>query len=514
MTDDPQDRATWPFPALMPFRIYDYPVPALMPAVRPPAATDWPLPMPPSVARYAAATAGVAGDNQIYVHVPFCPFRCSFCAVYKDTNKNLVETYLEAVLREIERYGRVPGIADRGYSAVYFGGGTPTELAPDQLGRILRALGDNLRLAPDLEVSLEGIADDMVRADYLARCRDHGITRVAFGVQSLDPVVRKAIGRGPDSMESYPAAVAIARELGMPANVEMIMGCPEQTEESLERDLREVVGWQPGSVDIASYIMVPGTNLFKGILRGSRTQPGYGSRLVRMRQLTFDLFREAGYRAARAEVFVRQDTHQFSPSSPEMVGNALHTHLAFGPSAIGHLDGTAFRNLPDVGQYAAAVREGRFPVGLAERLTGATAARRALLFAIGAYHVPDALVRTARQRRLFERWADRGLVQRGDAAYELTERGMRWENQLQIAVLGLSDYVKAARMFGSYEDQQQLVAAGGDLGQEFLAQVAGGSRVRGVAYRAGLQVMNHLPFVDKRPIGLMGTLESTENPTS
>jgi coproporphyrinogen III oxidase-like Fe-S oxidoreductase len=514
MTDDPQDRATWPFPALMPFRIYDYPVPAVMPAVPAPDASGWPQPMAPSVAAFARETAQLTGQNQIYVHVPFCPFRCSFCAFYKDTNKSLVETYMEAVLREIERYGQLAEIADRGYSSIYFGGGTPTELAPDQVGRIIQALRDNLRLAPDLEVSLEGIADDMVRPEYLARCREHGVTRMAFGVQSLDPVVRKAIGRGPDSMESYPKAVAIANELGMPANVEMIMGCPEQTEESLERDLREVIGWQPGSVDISSYIMVPGTNLFKGILRGSRTQPGYGARLVRMRQLAFDLFREAGYRAARAEVFVRRDTHRFSPSSPEMLGNSLHTHLAFGPSAIGHLDGTAFRNLPDLGQYAAAVHEGRFPLGRAERLTGVTAARRALLFAIGAFHVPEALIRTARQRRHFERWEAKGLVRRGTGAYDLTERGMRWENQLQIAVLGLSDFVKAARMFGSYEEQEKLVTVGGELGQEFMAQVAGGSRVKGAAYRASLKVMNHLPFVDKRPIGLMGTLESNENPAS
>ena len=115
-------------------------------------------------------------------------------------------------------------------------------------------------------------------------------------MQSLDPKVRQAIGRGPESVAAYPEVVQRARETGIYANVELMLGCPEQTEEVVRRDFEEVVGWNPSSVDVASYQMVPGTNLFKTIVRGQRTEPAVGASLLGMRQIATEFFRANGYR--------------------------------------------------------------------------------------------------------------------------------------------------------------------------------------------------------------------------
>jgi hypothetical protein len=254
--------------------------------------------------------------------------------------------------------------------------------------------------------------------------------------------------------------------------------------------------------------MIPGTSLYTSILRGRRKEPGYGARLMRMHEMVTSTFLSAGYRLGRAEVFVRNDTHRFLPSSPEMVGNSLHTHLAFGPSAIGHIEGTAFRNVSDISAYLAAVHEGRFPVDRAERLNRHTAARRALLYAMGALYVPDVLISSGRHQKLFGSWQAEGLVERVDGAYRLTEHGFHWEGQMQIALLGLAGLWKGARMLGSYAEQEQLASRQTELGREFLTQVAGRSRVKKAGYMLTLKALKHLPVISQRPIGLLGELEA------
>src|SRR5262249_12564486 len=159
----------------------------------------------------------------------------------------------------------------------------------------------------------------MLHDDYLPRIRAHGVSRVAFGVQSLDSAVRQAIGRGPESVAAYPQVVGLAKQLGMYANVELMLGCPEQDEDVVRRDFVEVAGWEPSSVDVASYQMVPGTNLYKTIVRGQRAEPAVGARLLAMRQLATEFFRAAGYRPGSCELFVRQDTHRYSPSTANLV---------------------------------------------------------------------------------------------------------------------------------------------------------------------------------------------------
>ncbi len=498
---------------MMPFRIYDYPLPAVMPEIPMPRAGEWPLTMASDVLKFQERTSHLPSHNHVYFHVPFCPFKCSFCPFYKNTNHTQMRAYVEGVLHEIDLYARIPKLANRTYQTVYFGGGTPSELSTDDFSRILAALRGALQLAPDVEITLEGVAEQMMEPGYLERCQELGFTRIAIGVQSLDPKVRKAIGRGNDSVEANREAVELANRLGLRANAELMMACPDQDEESLQSDLNEVIRWQPASVDVDAYKMIPGTSLYTSILRGRRKEPGYGARLMRMHEMVTSTFLGAGYRLARAEVFVRNDTHRFLPSSPEMVGNSLHTHLAFGPSAIGHIEGTAFRNVSDISTYLAAVHEGRFPIDRAERLNRHTAARRALLYAMGALYVPDVLISSGRHQKLFASWHAEGLVDRVDGAYRLTEHGFHWEGQMQIALLGLAGLWKGARMLGSYAEQEQLASRQTELGREFLTQVAGRSRVKKAGYMLTLKALKHLPVISQRPIGLLGELEA-EHTTS
>jgi coproporphyrinogen III oxidase-like Fe-S oxidoreductase len=507
--DDPNDRSTWAFPAMMPYRIYHYPVPAMLSQVTPPPKDRWPWPMTPGARRFGAETPGHHPGTHIYVHVPFCPFKCSFCPFYKQIDRSQLDAYVAGVVREIGYYGGLPEATRDAYSTVYFGGGTPSQLSPEQLGRIIGALRDNFRLADDVEITVEGVCEEMLPNDYLARIRAHGVTRVAFGVQSVDPVVRQAIGRGPESVDAYPKVVELAQSLGLYANVELMVGCPEQDEATALRDFAEVTSWKPSSVDVASYQMVPGTNLFKTIVRGQRTEPAVGARLLRMRQVATEFFRSAGYRPGSCELFVREDTHRYSPSATHLVENGLNSYLAFGPSAIGHLAGTAYTNAPDLGQYLAALDAGRLPVARRTRMSYAGSVRRAVLGGLGGLYVPDDFLPSQRYRRTFDRWLDQGLVERAPAGYLLTDRGLHWGSQMQVAFLTVADKARLAPMLGSIADQNALFSGSTVVGAELLEQIGEGSAVKKAGYRTALKVLGTLPGVDKRGTSLIGTKEAS-----
>ncbi|MQA87893.1 MAG: hypothetical protein GEV03_25530 [Streptosporangiales bacterium] len=136
MRDEPSSRATWAYPAALPHRIWDYPIPALMPVTSPQPPTRWPPAMDPQMREFDEATAGLPRTNFIYVHMPFCPFHCSFCGFYTKVSKEDNASYVDLIEREIALYrDHVPSAQESAYEFIYFGGGTPSQMSAEQLLR-------------------------------------------------------------------------------------------------------------------------------------------------------------------------------------------------------------------------------------------------------------------------------------------------------------------------------------------------------------------------------------------
>src|SRR6266849_8473818 len=124
----------------------------------------------------------------VYVHVPFCESRCDYCDFATWTDRtHLVDAYVEACIRDIERRDPPPA------TSVFFGGGTPSLLAPDALVRMLEAIP----CARDAEVTVE-CNPDSVDADKLGAYAAGGVNRLSFGVQSMRAHVLAALGRTHD----------------------------------------------------------------------------------------------------------------------------------------------------------------------------------------------------------------------------------------------------------------------------------------------------------------------------
>jgi oxygen-independent coproporphyrinogen-3 oxidase len=476
MMEHETERKDWPFATLLPWSVmYNYPPPQYLPKFRASEPSAWPPRAKPKFSSWRADTAQVSPPaHQIYIHVPFCPFICDFCPFYKvkSPGADVREQFTRTLISEIELNGRVPAAAEREYAVVYFGGGTPTELEPEQLARIMDALRRSFVLARDAEITLEGVARQMLRPGYLEGCFKAGFNRLSFGIQSLDERVRASIGRGEEDLNDYPRVLAAARAIRpeVPVNVEVLHGCPDQLDASVLADLTQLISWQVTSIDLFSYIMLPGTPLYRKVVKGEVSQPRYGHYLLNQRRQGKALLEENGYRQVAGEMFKRTgDRGLFSHSFYGSRGNATHNILALGPSAFGHLDGTVYRNVANLRQYTDLVAKELLPIGQALTMSREQARLRALLLAVAHLNIPRTFISTKRERNAVERWVDRGLVTEAADGWLLTPEGTLWYNQMQIELLPATDFFRNLRLLGSLEEQALLLSDGSPLGREILA---------------------------------------------
>ena len=166
-----------------------------------------------------------------YVHVPFCRHRCGYCDFTLVAGRDdLIDRYFAALAIELQRV-REPLELD----TVYLGGGTPSHLGPLGLRRLFDLLATKLRIAAGAEVTVEANPLD-VTADFVAVCRDLGITRVSLGGQSLDAATLKALDRdhGPDDVRR---AVERLLDAGFVVNLDLMTAAPGQTLAGVEADL-------------------------------------------------------------------------------------------------------------------------------------------------------------------------------------------------------------------------------------------------------------------------------------
>lgn len=168
----------------------------------------------------------------IYVHIPFCNGKCPYCDFYSLAgDEKIKERYVEAVLRELEEAHRDGMRAD----TLYFGGGTPTLLTPEQLGRIT-AQARRIYGLENAEITTEANPNS-VTGNQLAMLRQSGINRISFGVQSAVDGELGLLGRKHTAAQAG-EAIALAKQAGFDnISCDLMLGIPSQTPQSLAQSL-------------------------------------------------------------------------------------------------------------------------------------------------------------------------------------------------------------------------------------------------------------------------------------
>jgi putative oxygen-independent coproporphyrinogen III oxidase len=290
----------------------------------------------------------------VYVHVPFCTVRCGYCDFNTYTAAELGDapgasraSYHDAAVTEIGLARRVLGAGAPPADTVFFGGGTPTLLAPEALGAILAAVRDRFGLADDAEVTTEANPDSVDR-DGLQRLREWGVTRISFGMQSAVPHVLQTLDRTHDP-ERLPQAVRWAREAGFEqVSLDLIYGTPGESLDDWRTSLQQALECRPDHVSAYALIVEEGTALARRIRRGELTAPADDD-LADKYALADEALSEHGLSWYEVSNWARDEAARCRHNVTYWRGG---TWWGVGPGAHSHVGGVRWWNVKHPAAYA------------------------------------------------------------------------------------------------------------------------------------------------------------------
>ena len=213
-----------------------------------------------------AASLLEPSDLSLYIGIPFCPTRCAYCSFVSRTvgkRTELLEPYLEALLREMEITGKLLANSGKKLRTIYIGGGTPTTLTSSQMARLLDAVREHFDLSRCIEFTVEGGRPDTLDAEKLRTIRQHGADRMSINPQTMVDSVLRASGRphkAADVLRSYGEAV----DAGFDAiNMDLIAGLPTDTVEGFIHSLDTVAALNPANITVHTLALKKGADLFE-----------------------------------------------------------------------------------------------------------------------------------------------------------------------------------------------------------------------------------------------------------
>lgn len=203
--------------------------------------------------------------TSIYIHIPFCKTDCSYCGFYiNPSKKDLLEEYVEALLKEIYMAKNIKGIKNKPFHCVYFGGGTPTDLEPIHIKKISKALKDTFTLVNDCEFTVESrfssIDDEKIEAWVEA-----GMNRISLGVQSFDSKVRKSLGRIDKKEVLLNKLKKLVNDDRFCVVIDLMYGLPYQSFEVWKEDIKLLIESKVDGADIYQLVMFENSKLNKKV---------------------------------------------------------------------------------------------------------------------------------------------------------------------------------------------------------------------------------------------------------
>ena len=219
-----------------------------------------------SISTVKAAGLLDPADVSLYVGIPFCPTRCTYCSfVSRSIGKRteLIDPYLEALLKEIEVTGKLLAESGRQVRTIYIGGGTPTTLSAPQMARLLDTIRASFDLSRCIEFTVEGGRPDTLDAQKLQTIFDHGADRMSINPQTMEDHVLRACGR-PHKAADVVRAYGEAVDAGFKAiNMDLIAGLPEDSVEGFKRSLDAVAALNPANITVHTLALKKGADLFE-----------------------------------------------------------------------------------------------------------------------------------------------------------------------------------------------------------------------------------------------------------
>lgn len=205
-------------------------------------------------------------DISVYVGIPFCPTRCTYCSFVSRTigkKTELLEPYLAALEQEIRFTAELMRKSGKHLRTLYIGGGTPTTLSTHQMIRLLDTLRSSFDFSRCIEFTVEGGRPDTLDVEKLRAIREHGADRMSINPQTMEDHVLRACGR-PHKAEDVVRAYHEAVDAGFAAiNMDLIAGLPQDDFDGFRRSLDAVTALNPANITVHTLALKKGADLFE-----------------------------------------------------------------------------------------------------------------------------------------------------------------------------------------------------------------------------------------------------------
>lgn len=274
----------------------------------------------------------------IYIHIPFCHSKCAYCDFYSMPHTRAAEEYVQALAIEwqLRRHE-----VHEPFETIYFGGGTPSILAPAQLQRIIEALPTQGLREFTIEVNPEDVNSNNVKA-----WRDMGINRISMGIQSLDNECLKRIGRHHDGVTALHAMDTLQDAGITEISLDVIYGLPGQNLDSWRSTLNTLIERRPQHLSAYALSVEPGTRLYAAAAVGKWT-PADDELYARMYNILCEYANRAGY--------IHYEISNFALPGHTAVHNShywdMTPYIGLGPGAHSWDGYTRRVNAPNLTQY-------------------------------------------------------------------------------------------------------------------------------------------------------------------
>ncbi|HFG2190066.1 TPA: heme anaerobic degradation radical SAM methyltransferase ChuW/HutW [Vibrio cholerae] len=390
----------------------------------------------------------------LYIHVPFCRVRCTFCNFFQNAaSRQLVDAYFAALLEEIKQKSALPWTQTGVFHAVYIGGGTPTELSPEQIRQLGTAIRESFPLTPDCEITLEGrihrFSDEMFE-----NALEGGFNRFSFGVQSFNTQVRRRAKRLDDREVVMERIASLAATQQAPIVIDLLYGLPYQTAQVFEQDLQDFMQTGAQGIDLYQLVVGGSAPMLNLVEKGKLSPPATTPDKATLYQIGVEFMAKHHLRPLSVNHWTRDNRERSLYNS---LAKTYAEVLPIGCGAGGNMGGYSLMQHRQLDTYLDAMKNGQPLVAMMARQheyeplfaalkagfdSGVIAKQRLPKF----YHHQtfDWL------KPLFLRWQQIGLVEVEQDYLTLTTAGRFWSVSLAQACIQV--------LIHSYKYQQQRIA--------------------------------------------------------
>lgn len=281
----------------------------------------------------------------IYVHIPFCIRKCSYCDFVSNSKYELEDKYFEKLVSEIQSRCIEEDYKDKVINTIYFGGGTPSSVSSINIRKVVIALKEKFNLADLEEMTIE-VNPGTCNNDNIQNYYEMGFNRLSIGVQSFDEEMLKIIGRIHNRADIY-KTVELAKQIGFKnISIDLMYGLPDDSLSRLEKDLELAIDMNLQHISTYGLIVEEGTKFYDELKEGRLNLPDE-ELLLEMRKMINEKLFTIGFK--------RYEIANYAKLGYESKHNLIYwnndDYYGFGLNSTSKIDNRRYMNETDILKY-------------------------------------------------------------------------------------------------------------------------------------------------------------------